>query len=182
MVRVHTVRYRKRRIARIQASLVALSPLAVKPVIRVRLWPPTRHGRTRISGHMTETDLYEQVAQYLRLKHPSAIFHFDLSGMWTPSHKARNLYGRLNQRAFPDLFLAQPQLSHAAYTANGCFVELKKEGTRLKKRDGSWASPHIEEQAAVLERLAQAGYIAQFATGLDEAVSIIDSYLSGVAA
>src|SRR4051794_30674921 len=105
---------------------------------------------------MRETDLYEQLARYLNLKYPRVVYHFDLSGLWTPSHQLRNLYGRLNARAWPDLFIAQPcmvggvPLSTAAprdwvyeeTSFGGLFLELKREGSKLKKRDGSWASPH----------------------------------------
>src|SRR3954451_7317011 len=99
---------------------------------------------------MREDDLYGQIAQYIRVKYPGVPYHFDLSGMWTPSHKARNLYGRVNERAWPDLFVAKQAY---AYSTNeqglktfmadgpvypGLFLELKREGTRLKKRDGSW--------------------------------------------
>ncbi len=62
-----------------------------------------------------------------------------------------------------------------AYT--GLFLELKRDGERIKKRDGSWASPHIAEQAATLDRLHGQGYVAVFAVGFDEAVLMVESYL-----
>lgn len=120
----------------------------------------------------TENDLYEQIAHYMSLKHQRIMYHFDLSGMWTPSHKARNLYGRLNSRAWPDLFIAYP-----SGLSNGLFIELKREGTKLTKKDGSWASQHIAEQAAVLSELIERGYEARFAVGFDKAVKVIEDYL-----
>ena len=123
---------------------------------------------------MTEEALYEQVAHYLRLKHPGLLFHFDLSGMWTPSHKARNLYGRLNKRAWPDLFVVAPNNLTVVYA--GLFIELKREGTKLKKKDGAWTTPHIAEQAEVLDQLMLAGYLADFAVGFEEAVVLIGEY------
>jgi hypothetical protein len=59
----------------------------------------------------------------------------------------------------------------------GLFIELKKDGTRLKKKDGTWASPHIAEQAETLIKLRGEGYEATFAVGFDEAKATIDSYL-----
>lgn len=59
----------------------------------------------------------------------------------------------------------------------GLFIELKKDGTRLKKKNGEWASDHIAEQAKVLYELRIAGYEAVFAVGYDEAVAIIENYL-----
>lgn len=129
---------------------------------------------------MSENDLYEALARYVRLSHPDALFHFDLSGMWTPSHKARNLYGRLNARSWPDFQLCAPAMMPG--TTNiyyGLFLELKKDGTRLRKRNGEWASEHLAEQAMMLSRLHDAGYCAVFAVGLDEAIAAVDSYMAG---
>ncbi len=142
-----------------------------------------------------EIQLYEQIAQYMNLKYPKVIFHFDLSGLWTPSHKARNLYGRLNRRAWPDLFIAtsgkryeQIDSASIAYAPNatwlmrtycGLFLELKREGTILYKKDGTLrANTHHEEQAAVLQQLREQGYKAEFSIGFDESIKIIDDYLS----
>lgn len=124
---------------------------------------------------MTETDLYEMLAQYLNLRHPSVVYHFDLSGLWTPSHKARNLYGRLNKRAWPDLFIAGLGLQEYL----GLFIELKKEGTKLYLKDGVTmvANPHFREQAKVLDSLRAIGYKAEFACGFEQAKLLIDDYL-----
>lgn len=59
----------------------------------------------------------------------------------------------------------------------GLMIELKKDGTRLKKKNGDWASEHIAEQAEVLAELDKRGYMAVFAVGFDEAKKIIDEYL-----
>lgn len=60
----------------------------------------------------------------------------------------------------------------------GLFIELKKDGTVLYKRDGTMrAVPHHIEQAKVLEELRNAGYKAEFAIGFDETVKLIDEYL-----
>lgn len=61
----------------------------------------------------------------------------------------------------------------------GLMIELKKAGTRLKKKDGTWASSHLEEQNEVLNKLQKKGYAAYFAVGFEEAKDIIDDYLGG---
>jgi hypothetical protein len=132
-----------------------------------------------------ESALYEQTARYLRYAHSEVIFHYDLSGVWTPSHQQRNLYGRLNSRAWPDLFIASRKYVYERVngrrilkgTSFGLFIEQKREGTRLKKRDGTWASDHTAEQAAVLESLRAQGYVAEFAVGIDETIAVIEKYL-----
>lgn len=129
---------------------------------------------------MKEDNLYEQLAQYMSLKHPklNGLWHFDLAGVNNPSRKTRGLYSRLNTRGWPDFFLAKTALmpgTMIAYT--GLFLELKRDGTRIKKKTGEWASDHIAEQAETLKRLQDEGYVAMFAVGFDEAVLMIESYL-----
>lgn len=127
----------------------------------------------------TEIDLYEQIAQYMNLRYPTILYHFDLSGLWTPSHKLRNLYGRLNRRAWPDLFVAAPNRKGASIKL-GLFLELKKAGTALYKLDGVTlrANPHHAEQAAVLKLLRDKGYVAEFAVGFEDTQAQIDEYLA----
>lgn len=70
------------------------------------------------------------------------------------------------------MFIAMPNKEY-----HGLFVELKKVGTRLKKKNGQYATKHIKEQAEMIEKLNTAGYYAAFAVGFDEAKKIIDNYL-----
>ena len=126
---------------------------------------------------MKESDLQVMVADYLRLRYPGALFHSDFgSGVrLTPGQAIKQKRQNGGQRAWPDMFIAEPQVvDGVAY--NGFFLELKKEGTRLKKKNGEWASEHIAEQAEVLERLMIRGYRARFAVGFDEAKKLIDEY------
>ena len=75
------------------------------------------------------------------------------------------------------MFIAKPK-SAGRNVKFGLFLELKREGTRLKNRSGLWANEHIREQAHVLDRLKTLGYSAKFAVGWEEAKSIIDEYLT----
>jgi hypothetical protein len=61
----------------------------------------------------------------------------------------------------------------------GLMIELKKEGTRIYKKDGSFASGHIEEQAKMLALLGAKGYKAVFGVGFENTKEIIDNYLGG---
>lgn len=132
---------------------------------------------------MNEAQLQEQVAQYLRLQYPNVMFHSDFgSGVkLTMGQAVRQKRMNGGGRAWPDMFIAEPvevdfgQPSWRNYA--GLFVELKKEGVRVKKKNGEWVSAHIAEQAEVLERLRFRGYVAEFAVGFDEAIKIIDNYL-----
>ena len=125
---------------------------------------------------MTEAELQQQVADYLRLQYPNALFHSDFgSGVkLTMGQAIRQKRQNGGRRAWPDMFIAEPESNRF-----GLFIELKREGTRLKKKDGTWASEHLAEQDDILDRLRFRGYEAQFAVGFDDAKNLIDKYLGG---
>ena len=131
---------------------------------------------------MTELELQAQVADYIRLKYPSVIFHSDFgSGIKLTMGQAIR-QKRLNggRRSWPDMFIAEPKLCGDGDMHAGLFIELKKAGTRIYKKDGTLVSnAHICEQFDMLEQLRRRGYMAEFACGFDEAKKIIDEYLGG---
>ena len=126
---------------------------------------------------MTELELQAQVADYIRLRYPSVIFHSDFgSGIKLTMGQAIR-QKRLNggRRAWPDMLLAEPRGKYHAL-----FIELKREGTRIFKKDGRLvADEHIREQFDMLADLRHKGYVAEFACGFDEAKKLIDDYLKG---
>lgn len=133
---------------------------------------------------MTELELQMQVADYLRLQYPGILFHSDFgSGIkltMGQAIKQKRLQG--GRRSWPDMFIAEPMPRCVdgswSYEWHGLFVELKKAGTRIFKKDGTLVSDaHICEQFDMLEQLRQRGYMAEFACGFDEAKKIIDEYL-----
>lgn len=129
---------------------------------------------------MSESELQKNIATYLCMQYPDVLFHSDYgSGIklhpWQATIQKAQNGGR---RAWPDMFIAEPQ-PHGRDWYHGLFIELKKEGTRLKKKNGEWASNHIREQAEVLDQLREKGYEAQFAVGFEEAINLIDEYLGG---
>ena len=132
---------------------------------------------------MREIDLQAQVADYLRLQYPDVIFHSDFgSGIKLTMGQAIK-QKRLNggRRSWPDMFVAKAKLMQTKdgmpFIKHGLFLELKKDGVRILKRDGSYvADEHIREQAKMLESLECEGYEARFAVGFDQAKQIIDDY------
>lgn len=126
---------------------------------------------------LNEAELQVMLAQYLRLHYPEMLFHSDFgSGVkLTPGQAVRQKKQNGGKRAWPDIFIAAPtDLLH------GLFIELKRGGTRLKKKNGDWATVHIAEQAEVLGQLRERGYEAVFACGFDEARRIIDNHMEHV--
>lgn len=132
---------------------------------------------------MNESELQVLVADYIRVRYPNALFHSDFgSGIkLTLGQAMKQKRQNGGRRAWPDMFIAEPievdfgEQSWRRYA--GLFLELKKEGTRIHKKNGKWASIHIAEQALVLEELRKRGYAAEFAVGFDEAKKVIDDYL-----
>lgn len=148
---------------------------------------------------MTESELQIAVADYLRLRYPSVLFHSDYgSGVrLTMGQAVRQKRQNGGRRAWPDMFIAKPanvkavakQIDYddhhviGAFTfieqKHGLLLELKKDGTRLYKKNGEPASEHIAEQAQILKKLREEGYKAEFAVGFEQAKKIIDGYLGG---
>ena len=135
---------------------------------------------------MTELELQAQVADYIRIKYPSVIFHSDFgSGIkltMGQAVKQKRLQG--GRRAWPDMFIAEPKVKTVDRPTNtqrfysGLFIELKKAGTRIYRKDGRLVSDaHIREQVKVIQELRERGYAACFAIGFDEAKKIIEEYL-----
>ena len=126
------------------------------------------------------------VADYLRLRYPNVIFHSDFgSGIkLTMGQAAKQKRQNGGRRAWPDMFIAEPKAKTINRSTNtqkfysGLFLELKKEGTRILKKDGTLvANEHIREQAALLQELEKRGYMATFVVGFEQAKQTIDDYL-----
>ena len=132
---------------------------------------------------MTELEIQAQVADYLRLRYPSVLFHSDFgSGIKLTMGQAIK-QKRLNggRRSWPDMFIAEPKVDLIDMIQySGLFLELKRPNVKIYKKNGDLvANEHIREQAALLDELHKRGYVAKFACGFDEAKKIIDEYLCG---
>lgn len=132
---------------------------------------------------MSEAEIQANVALYLRMQYADVLFHSDFGAgaklsPWQAKVQKMQNGGR---RAWPDMFIAAPSPrcidGSWDYEWHGLFLELKKDGVRLKKKSGEWASEHIAEQASVLKWLQDEGYKADFAIGYDQAIQKIDEYL-----
>jgi len=136
---------------------------------------------------MSEAILHEQVADYLRLQYPDVMFHSDYgSGIKLTIGQAVK-QKRLNggRRSWPDIFIARKKIMRD-YSWNGMprgsvycglFIELKKEGERLYRKSGEFATEHIKDQWGVLNKLKGERYCAEFAVGFGAAKELIDGYL-----
>lgn len=156
----------------------------------------------RTPKYDSEHNLYEQIARYLQLQYPNVIYRFDIAAdlKLTPGQAAK--HKRLHPtRGYPDLSISEPKIAKPQCRAltdeerrklekgmefisvkilqnyHGLYLEIKKDGEKLTKKDGSWRTPHIAEQAEMLEKLRARGYRAEFGVGFDGCKKIIDNYL-----
>ena len=149
--------------------------------------PKRRKNLTRID----EDTVHTQAVQYLSLRYRDIPIRTDYAaGLGLTKVQARK-HARLqgNTRAWPDIQAAKPTKHY-----HGLYIELKapdvelfmrRDGTTQRQDDykvrlkGDWANIHYEEQAAMLQRLRDLGYFADFAIGFDEFQAIVDRYMLG---
>lgn len=136
-----------------------------------------------------EHQLYVKIAQHLQENYPDVIYRFDIAADLKLTQGQAKKFKTLHpKRGYPDLFIAQPSPTiewgpnGLIFGGVGLYLELKAEGNSPFKKDGTLKKDqHLEEQNEYLERLRRVGYKAEFATGLEEAVTMIDNYLQGKA-
>lgn len=138
----------------------------------------------RIPKYNSEHNLYEQIARYLQLQYPNVIYRFDVGADLKLTMGQAAKHKRLHpERGYPDLFIAESSTNIWNSPVRewglhfGLYIEIKKDGEKLNKKDGSWRTSHIAEQAGMLENLRARGYRAEFGVGFDECKQIIDEYL-----
>lgn len=119
-----------------------------------------------------EYQLCSAISKYLRYQYPGVIFHYDYAGLNLSKSQSGKMKAIQGLRGFPDLFIAEPR-----HPYKGLFLELKADGAKLLKQDGSYATPHLQEQSEMLYKLRLKGYWATFAVGFDQCKNEIDSYL-----
>ena len=123
-------------------------------------------------NRLTEAQVQMAIVQYLRERYPQVLFKCDTSAIKLTLGQAVKMKRLGNTRAWPDLHIVEPRKKFY-----GCFLELKKDGERIARENGNWVSPHVAEQASMLENLTLRGYYAEFAAGFLEAKKAIDWYL-----
>ncbi len=122
-----------------------------------------------------EAELRRMLARWLQLQYPNVIYRFDLAAdLKLTMGQARKHKELHPKRGYPDLFIAEPRSCY-----HGMYIELKADGNSPYKRNGELkSSEHLREQSVFLHNLNCRGYFAVFATGFDEAKSLIEKYLN----
>jgi hypothetical protein len=121
---------------------------------------------------MSEAQEHEMICQYIRAKYPDVIFLSDASGLKMTIGQAVKWSRLKSHRGIPDIIILAPRKGY-----HGLMIELKKTGTKIKKKNGEWKDDHIQEQAYVLGKLERDGYLSGFCIGYEDAIQTIDNYL-----
>jgi hypothetical protein len=123
----------------------------------------------------SEARLHDDVCDYIRAQYPKALFNSDLSGIKLTMGQSIRAAKLRSSRGWPDIFIPEPRNGYS-----GLWIELKIAGTRMIKKNGKFATPHIKEQATMIMLLNQRGFYASFALGFVNAKNIIDKYFQGI--
>lgn len=110
----------------------------------------------------SEASIQQAICNYLDAKYPRILYCASAGGMRTSMKQAIKMKMTGYRKGFPDMFI---------YKANDSFNGLAME----VKKKGGVVSPHQKEW---LNRLKEGGYYSCVVYNLDDAIQIIDSYIS----
>ena len=117
------------------------------------------------------------VCNHLKTFYPDVIFTCDMAaGMRLTIGQAVKAQKLRSSRGLPDIIILEPR-GEGEFRYSGLCLELKTE--KAGNKNGTVKqTDHVREQQEILNRLEKKGYMARFAIGLQEAISIIEFYLS----
>jgi hypothetical protein len=121
----------------------------------------------------SEKSLHLQVCEYLKLQYPNVIFNTDLSGIRLTMGQAVQAKKLRSSNGFPDLVIYENRMDYPAL-----FIELKREGERIYKKDRTPVNEHIAEQIEMIKKLKRRGFMAHIVLGFEQAKELIDWYLT----
>lgn len=135
------------------------------------MWDSKRIKRPAVK----EERMQIQVCNFLKRGYPHVIFTCDLSsGMKLTIGQAVKASKMRSGSGLPDLMIFEARGKYF-----GLMLELKRQGTNVFKKDGTIKSDqHLQKQNAILERLREKGYKAEFVEGIEDTVTEINYYMS----
>lgn len=122
---------------------------------------------------ISEANEQKLLIKWARIQYPNAIISVGIGGIKLTLPQVMNQKALGLIKGYPDIFFAEPNEKY-----KGLFIELKKSGTKLKTKKGTWINEHIEIQAEMIEKLNKRGYYATFCIGFEEAKKTIDNYFN----
>jgi len=135
------------------------------------MYKPKTYRAKTVLKMQSEESLQKSICDYLKIQYPKIIFNSDMSGIKLTKGQAIKASKLRSNKGFPDIVIYEPRGEY-----HGLFIELKKEGEVLYKRNGEAVTEHVQEQINCINLLRAKGYCAGFAIGFNEAKTVIDSY------
>jgi len=122
----------------------------------------------------SETLLQKHLCLWMSEHYPGIIFESGMQGFHLSYRDAEYASIINSHPGMPDLKIYEPRGPYC-----GMALELKKEGAKLYKKDGSLCKDdHLAQQAQMLRMLSERGWHTTFAQGLEQAKQLITRYLS----
>ena len=119
-----------------------------------------------------EESLQIAVCNYLKFQYPDVYFTAESSGVKLTIGQAVKAKKQRNpSKGLPDLIILEPNKNF-----HGLCFEFKVKSPLLKNGQLS-SNKHIQEQAAVLNKLSDKRYLCSFVWSFEQAKSIIDKYM-----
>jgi hypothetical protein len=143
--------------------------LIAKPAPRKSTKPRLKDAKAET---MSEDELQKKVADYIIKHHPDVMFDGNSKNVKLEVWQGVAMKAMGKRKGYPDMFIARARRGY-----HGLYLELKRDGERLKKMDGKWANEHLETQAEVHKCLRNEGYWADFVVGYEAAETIVKWYL-----
>lgn len=122
-----------------------------------------------------EDSIQAKTVKYLKDNYADVIYSFDASGIRASIGTIMKMkrQGIIN-RSHPDLKIHLPKGKY-----HSLLIELKKDGVKIFKEDGTaYKSEHHEEQIVMLRKLRDLGFACSFGIGYDHICLLIDSYIN----
>ena len=117
--------------------------------------------------------LQNAVVNYAEMQHQAIAITCNTEGKGNPFQRWKALILGMRKGTL-DLFFP-----YARCGFHGLFIELKKDGVKIFKKDGSMRSnEHLERQYKTIQAYRKNGYKADFAIGFEEAKDILDYYFN----
>jgi len=136
------------------------------------MYKPKTYRAKTVLKLQSEESLHKSICDYIKVQYPKILFNSDMSGIKLTKGQAVKASKLRSNKGYPDISIYEPRGGF-----HGLFVELKKEGEVLYKRNGAAVTEHVREQIICMYLLRTKGYCAGFAIGFNEAKTVIDDYL-----
>lgn len=118
-----------------------------------------------------EKQIQKSLCRYVAYQYPGAMYNVDLSGIRATIGQSVEIKRMRSKESYPDFVMYEPK------GFCGLFIELKKEGERLQKRNGDWYERPGKQHETIL-KLRSKGFAAGFCVGLDNAIKAVDAYMN----